>query len=72
MKHTADQKEFRVKKKKRRAAQLIMAGLGVVNPDLTLVPRPDEGALYYMLSPVQSIQNVHGQNLPLECRAAVS
>lgn len=62
MKHTADQKEFRVKKQKNH---LIMTGLGVVNPNLT-PDRPKEGALYCMLSPVQSIQSVHGQNLPLK------
>lgn len=65
MKHTADQKDFRVKKK-RRAAHHIMVGLGVVNPDLTPVPSPDEGALYCRLSPVQFIQSLHGQNLPLK------
>lgn len=41
-----------------------MVGLGMVNP--VLIPRPDEGTLYCMLSPVQSIQSVHGQNLPLK------
>lgn len=47
-----------------------MVGLGVVNPDLTPVPRPDEGGLYCMLSPVQSIQSIHWQNLPLKSAEA--